>query len=431
MKPAAVIVFGGVAAILLADLDGSAVLPLDHPAIQYNKSAVSDPVARLQGRLNSGEARLAYDAEFGYLPSILRELDAPVSSQVLVFSKTSFQATRISPRTPRALYFNDRVSVGYVHGGDVLEFASFDPRQGVIFYTLDQERAAKPKFDRQDQCLQCHASGATLGVPGLVVRSVFPERSGMPVFQAGGFITDHRSPLTERWGGWYVTGSHGEQLHMGNTVVEDKEKPDQFDRRNGANVSDLTRRFDTGAYLSPHSDIVALMILEHQTRMTNLLTRIGWETRMAIQEQESMNKAFQEPAGTMSESTERRIKRPVEELLRYMLFVDEPSLTASIHGISGFANDYQKLGPKDPAGRSLRQLDLSKRLLKYPCSPLIYSEAFDALPPVAKEHLYRRLWQVLSGEDRSPVFARLPETDRKAILGILRATKKELPEYWN
>src|SRR5262249_51574149 len=189
-----------VAARALADLDGSYVLPLDDWAIQYATRPLDDPITRLQQGLTTGAVKLDYDADYGYLPSVLKNLGVPVSSQVLVFSKTSFQAARISPRVPRAIYFNDQVSVGWVKGGDVVEIASVDPKQGVIFYTLDQERSASPRFVRRDECLQCHASGSTLGVPGVVVRSVFPDAGGMPLFHVGAYITDHRSPLAQRWG---------------------------------------------------------------------------------------------------------------------------------------------------------------------------------------------------------------------------------------
>ena len=409
-----------------AGLDGSHVLPMDHEAILYSKSPVDDVVSRLQRKVASGEVTLDYDSTFGYLPSVLKHLQVPMSSQVLVFSKTSFQAPKISPRMPRALYFNDEVSVGFVRGGDVLELAAVDPKQGIVFHILDQEKTAKPQFDRQDQCLQCHASGGTLGVPGLVVRSVFPDRTGMPVFQAGSFITDHRSPLTERWGGWYVTGSHGEQRHMGNSFLSDQRNPEGFDRTSGANVSDLAGRIDTGAYLTPHSDIVALMLLEHQTRMQNLITRVGWETRMALHEREGMNKALGEPAGTMTESTVRRINSAVEELVRYMLFVEEAPLNGEVRGTSSFAEEYAKAGVRDKKGRSLRDLDLKTRLLRYPCSPLIYSRAFQELPERAKTQAYLRLRQVLSGEDKGPAFAKLSAADRKALCEILGDT---LPEF--
>lgn len=411
----------GAAGFALAGLDGSHIVPSDHDAILYSKTPASDVVSELQKKIWSGEVKLAYDPVFGYLPSVLKTLNTPVSSQVLVFSKTSFQAPRISPRTPRALYFNDDVAVGFVRGGDVLELAALDPKQGIVFYTLDQEKSLSPRFERQDQCLQCHASGSTLGVPGLVVRSVFPDRSGMPVFQAGSFVTDHRSPLKERWGGWYVTGTHGGQRHMGNTIAA-KEQPEEFDRESGSNVEDLSSRIDPGAYLSPHSDIVALMVLEHQTRMANLLTRVAWETRIALHEREGMNRALGEPPGTMTESTLRRINNAAEELVRYMLFTEEAPLTGEVRGTSKFAEDYQKGGIRDSRGRSLRDLDLRTRLLKYPCSPMVYSKAFQSLPPVVKARIDLRLREILTGQDKSAAFARLSGEDRKALFEILTGT---------
>ena len=184
-----------IAAYAFADLDGSYILPQDHAAIQYNTAPVTDRVAELVQQLRDGKVKLAFDERHGYLEAVLKALDVPVSSQVLVYSKTSFQAPRISPRMARALYFTDDVFVGWVPGGDVVEIASVDPRQGVIFYTMDQDPGPKQRIDRRDECLQCHASGGTLGVPGLMVRSVYVERSGMPVFHAGGFVTDHRSPF--------------------------------------------------------------------------------------------------------------------------------------------------------------------------------------------------------------------------------------------
>jgi hypothetical protein len=411
------------AAIAVAGLSGSYVVPLEHEAIQYAKLPVTDPVARLEQRIAAGEVKLAYEDEMGFLSSVLKELRIPVDSQVLVFSKTSFQAPRIAPRMPRALYFNDAVSVGFVRGGDVLEFASVDPKQGVIFYTLDQDSGAKPHFERRDTCLQCHASGATLGVPGLVVRSVYPEPTGMPLFQAGSFVTDHRSPLKERWGGWYVTGSHGSQFHMGNAVVRDREHPDKLEAEGTQNLSNLDAKLDTGRYLSPHSDIVALMVLEHQTYMTNLITRVGYEARMALHSQTAINSALGKPADEISESTKRRIDSAVEELVQYMLFTDETPLTHRIEGSSEFAKVFAASGP-------LREFDLNRRLFKYPCSYMIYSEAFDSMPAAAKDRTYRRLWEVLTGADKSAKYARLSKEDRNSILQVLRETKKDLPAYW-
>lgn len=417
---------------LIAELSGSFLVPLDHEAIQYSKLPVDDPVSRLARRIEAGERKLTFDEHgFGYLPALLEALNISVDSQVLVFSKTSFQAPRIAPRTPRAIYFNDTVSVGMVRGGDVLEIAALDPKQGVIFYTLDQEESDKPRFERRDAaCLQCHASAGTLGVPGLVVRSVYPEPNGMPAFQAGTFVTDHRSPLKERWGGWYVSGLHGSQVHMGNAVIRDRSRPDQLEKENTQNLTDLRAKFDTGAYLAPTSDIVALMTLEHQTHMTNLITRVGFETRMALHYQAGINKAFNQPEDTLGESTLRRIDAAVEEMLAYMLFIDEARLQAPIQGVSSFAKTFSAQGPRDRKGRSLRDFELKRRLFRYPLSYMIYSEAFDGMPEQARQRLLRRLWEVLTGKDTTKRFAGLAPEDRRAVLEILIDTKKNLPAYW-
>jgi hypothetical protein len=419
-----------VASFAFADFDGSYILPLDHAAIQYNSAPVSDRVSALQQKLREGKMKFESAGPHGYLSAVLKALNVPVSSQLLVFSKTSFQAPRISPRMARALYFTDDVFVGWVPGGDVLELASVDPRQGVIFYTMDQDSGPKPRIDRRDECLQCHASGGTLGVPGLTVRSVYVERSGMPLFHAGGFVTDHRSPLSQRWGGWYVTGTHGSQRHMGNVFAEDRDHPDLLDREAGANVTDLKGRIDVGRYLAPSSDIVALMVLEHQTRMINLITRVGWEARLALSDRKAISDALKEPEGTISDSTRRRIDNAVESLLKYALFTEEALLSEPVKGAPAFAKDFQERGPRDHAGRSLRDLDLTRRMFRYPCSFLIYSEAFEALPPIVRERFYRRLWEVLTGADQTPVYSRLTAADRKAVLEILLDTKRGLPDYW-
>ena len=317
------------AALAVAGIDELAILPMDDPAIQYTKGPVHDRVSALQQRLAKGEIKLAHDQEFGYLPSLLKALDVPQSSQVLVFSKTSFQAPKIAPRTPRALYHTDDVMVGYVRGGDVLELAAVDPRQGVVFYTLDQWEGTRPAIVRRGECFQCHVGAATLGVPGLVVRSVHAERTGYALLDAPAFVTDHRSPLQQRWGGWYVTGTHGNQLHMGNQTVESRDDP-ELDLSLGANVTDLTHYFDKYAYLQPTSDIVSLMMLEHKTRMTNLITRLGWETRLGMDE--------------------ARLAATAEELVRYMLFADETPLDGAYQGLGGLCGGVHGAGPEGSQG---------------------------------------------------------------------------------
>lgn len=408
----------------------AAQLDFEAPPVNYNKAEASNPVEDLNGLLRTGEQTLTFDDEHGYLKSVLDLLDVPDSSQMLVFSKTSFQLRRISRRRPRAIYFNDDVYVGWVQGGDTLEVSVADDHLGAVFYTLRQKPVDRPQLTRdRGQCTICHASARTSGVPGHLVRSVYPSSSGQPNFGAGTFTTDHRSPFKERWGGWFVSGTHGKLRHMGN-VTADEEAPQSLDREAGANVRDLSDHVNTGPYLTNHSDIVALMVLEHQTRMHNLITRLNFETRSAQHYDAIMNKALERRADHRSESTTRRINSAAEKLVEYMLFSAEFPLSAAVAGTSTFAADFSKRGPRDSQGRSLRELDMKRRMMKYPCSYLIYSTPFDALPEAAKSRVYERLLEVLSGEDQSEAFAHLSTRDRGNILEILRDTKRDLPASW-
>jgi hypothetical protein len=407
----------------------SDILPLDDDAIQYTKAPVNDVVHQLQQRMDKGEVSLKYDGPMGYLRSTLDALDISTTSQILVFSKTSFQAPLIGPRLPRALYFNDNVAVGYVRSGDVLEIAALDPQQGVQFYTVKQDPAEPPKFERRDTCLQCHQA-ATLGIPGLMVRSVFPDKDGMPIMRAGGFITDHRSPLRERWGGWYVTGNTGKQQHMGNQLMPGSTGDIPTPTPGSQNVTDLKPFIDTGAYLTPHSDVVALMTLEHETQMVNLMIRASWETRIAMVQNDAINKAFGDPIGQVRESTAHRIAAAVDDLVDYLFFGEETVLTDQIKGDSGFTEAFEKEGPRDSKGRSLRDYDLKTRMFRYPCSFMVYSKTFDGMPPALKERVYKKMWDVLTLRDNSPKFKHLSPEDRKAILEILLQTKDNLPDYW-
>ncbi len=302
-----------VAILLLAAVNRATADDLDRPPINYSTSEPANVVSRLERRLQDGKAALAYDDDFGYLPALLRELNVPKSSQMLVFSKTSFQRQRISPKTPRAIYFNDDVYIGYCHLGDVLEVAAVDAQLGTVYYTLDQRRDDKPRFRRQDDnCLICHASSQNQGYPGQLVRSLYADAEVQPILASGSYRTDQTSPLAQRWGGWYVTGTHGKQAHMGNLVIRGKSVPEDVDNRDGQNVTDLSTRFTTAMYLTPHSDIVALMVLEHQTEMHNRLTRANMLTRRALFDESELNKAFNRPNEPRSEATTRRIKSACE-----------------------------------------------------------------------------------------------------------------------
>jgi hypothetical protein len=353
-------------------------LPLDHPAIRYREEPAEDPVAGLAGALERGEASLEFDPAFSYLPSLLERLRVPRDSQTLVFSKTSVQEARISPRNPRAIYFRDDVLVAYVPGAESIEMAGVDPRKGAVFYSLEAKKTEKPRIARTEGCLHCHLGPATLGVPGIYVGSVSANPSGRADFRLFSIVTDHRTPFAERWGGWYVNGTLGE-IHRGNAVASDPDFTSAMP----------PPRAHPGRHLSPESDVVALMTLEHQTQMTNLLTRLSWEARI---------------------DADGDLSARVEEVVRYMLFLDEAPLGGPIRGASSFSETFPREGPRDRKGRSLRDFDLEKRLFKYPLSYMVYSRHFDGLPERARDRVRRRLRDMLNGE-------------REVALSILRDTK--------
>lgn len=394
------------------------------PPIDYHKTEVHDPVAQLDKRIEAGEVQLEYEANTGYLRSLLALLEIPESSQTLVFSKTSMQLQKISPARPRAIYFNDEVYVGFCQKGDILEIASTDPQQGAIFYSLKQELQDSPKFIRdRGQCLTCHANTRTQNVPGYVVRSVYPNQAGHAILGSGTFTTDHTSPFKERWGGWYVTGMHGDMRHMGNTIFFEDE---EADLEEGANQTKLDEFFNTKPYLTPHSDLIALMVLEHQTQVHNAITAANFETREAIHQSYQMNELLDREPGTLSEIAQRRIVAAAERLIEYLLLCKEFQLTSPVTGTSKFAEEFVARGKRDRQGRSLRELDLQTRLFKYPCSFLIYSDSFDGLPDEVRTLVGQRLKEVLEKKDSDKKFEHLTTEQKQSILEILRETKPGL-----
>jgi hypothetical protein len=410
--------FGAVAVSVLAyGLAGAA----DEP---------TNAVMRLQAKIDAGTVAFKHTAEQGHLKSLLAELGVSDTSQVLVFSKTSFQSEKISPRTPRALYFNDDVYVGYVPGGEVVELSAPDPELGTAFYTFDQKADGPLGFARHtDSCLRCHNSARTQQQPGHILRSVFPDRTGTPVVSAGSANVDPGTPVSDRWGGWYVTGTHGKVRHRGNWALAGK-NPDAEDRGPNQNLTDLTDRFPVKAYLTPHSDIVALLVLEHQTDLHNRLSRATLIANEALRHQEALKTEKVEKADHRWASTNRRIELAAEEVVRGLLLSGEAKLEDAVKGMSGFADQFAKRGPADGQGRSLRQFDLTTRLFKYPCSYLVYSRALDDLPAEVRVVIWKRLNEVLTGRDQTAAFAHLSAADRTAVREILAATKTGLPAGW-
>lgn len=393
----------------------------DDPAIKYSTAPLNNVVIDVNNKLQDGTLKFSFDPRSGYLRSALEALQLPLDSQLLVFSRVSLQGKRISDQNPRALFFNDRVALGWVRGGDLLEVAAYDQSEGVVFYTLDQhadDTTSVPQFKRSFVCLGCHVTGNTLGVPGLLMFSTTrPEPTqftGLPRH------VDQSDPLNKRFGGWFVTGSTGSVRHMGNDVAA-------LDGRPTRELTSVEGLFDSDGYRTLSSDIVAHLVLTHQAGMTNLLTRAGWEARAA---DPSLHPPFTSTPEQQA-SVAAVMSGVASEVVDYLLFIDEARLTEPVRGGSGFAERFSTSGPRDKQGRSLYELDLRRRLLKYPCSYLIYSPAFDALPPLAKAPIYKRMWEVLSGQEQDPRYrAALSPADRRAIVEILRDTKKDLPPYF-
>ena len=343
-----------------------------HPAIDYKNAPASDPAGQLQ-RLVDGGATLSFEGEQGYLRALLTRLNVPVESQILVFSKTGIQHPFTGPENPRALYFNDRVVVGYIPGAPLIEMASHDPRQGVMFRTLAQD-ASRASFARPDRCISCHLSSNSLDVPGMLVRSMSTAADGRPMPQDGSFVIDQRSPIEQRWAGWFVTNVRPEIKHLGKTV---------------------DARVDRSLYPRATSDVAALLVFDHQGHAVNLLTRLGWETRAAASD------------GT-PDFTKGDLADILNEAVNYFLFADEAVLESPLADVSPFASAFEAAGVRDGKGRSLRDLDLKTRVFRYRCSYMIYSPAFDALPDDARAAFFSRL--------------RARVTDRDTI-DILDATK--------
>ncbi len=392
-------------------------LPANHPAIQYAQAPVDDAAARLAQALARGTLKLEpRPGALGLLPAVLGHFGINEDSQMLVFSKTSFQAARISPERPRAIYFTDEIAVAYVPGAPGLEIAAVDPVQGPVFYAVAPDPSGTPKVTRSAACLRCHQGPNTAGVAGIYVGSVIPGPTGAPLRGDSAIITDHRTAFSDRWGGWYVNARRGEQPDRANAVASNPADPETLVREARQNLPSLAGLFDPSPYLAPTSDIVALMTFEHQTQMTNLITRVGWSARIVARD-------ANDPAGAT-------LGADIDDLVAYMLFAGEASLQEPIEGVSSFTRTFPQRGPRDRHGRSLRDFDLRTRLFRYPLSYMIYSASFDALPSEARQRIWRRLFEVLGGKDTSETFAHLSAADRHAILEILRDTKPDLPAYW-
>ncbi len=382
----------------------------------------SNVVEALQRRLDSGAVKLAYaDDGKSYVPELLKAFRIPSDSQLLVFSASSLQYDRIHPDTPRAIYYQDDAALGTVQNGRAIELIVSDKNSGVAFYTLDVNKADKPRFERQTSvCMACHGY-TSRWAPGLMVGNLDTGPNGQVLnsdptrlFR----LTDDRSPYDQRYGGWYITGSTGAMKHRGNVVIN-PDDPMTLPA-GGQNILSLADRINLQRYLSPGSDIVSMLTFEHQSGVSNLIARINAQHAGL-----SNDRLPPERRATQGE-----VDASIEELARYLTFADQAPLPSPVEGSSSFTQTFPGQGPRDGQGRSLRDFDLRTRVFRYPLSYMVYSQAFDNLNPAAKERVWRRLYDLLSGKDRSPDAPHIDPTGGAAAIAILAATRQGLPDYW-
>ncbi|HEY1172655.1 MAG TPA: hypothetical protein VGH19_14900 [Verrucomicrobiae bacterium] len=402
--------------------------------IRYSATAAKDATQKLEAKFASGELKFS-STDKENVRLILREMNVPVESQVIVFSKTSLQRGLISPQHPRTIYFSDDCYIGWVPGG-LVEVASFDPELGPVFYTFDPRPLAKPElphFKRDNDCLSCHGGSFVRGIPGVFVRSVNTTETGDPLLQFGSKVVDHTTPFKDRWGGWYVTGTHGDSIHQGNVFAVDKNRELQVDYHKGANITGLSRFFPVENLLTDSSDIVALLVLEHQTAMHNAITRAAYNSRRMLAYQRNLQTDLKEPVTDEPsyDSVKRVFDSSARDVVDHLLFKDEAILPEDgVKGSNAFQQVYERGGVRTKDGRSLRDLRLDRYLFKYRCSHLIYSKQFLALPKQLKQRIYARLEKALDENDPDSRYDHLSKQERIGIREILRETHPDLKVTW-
>jgi len=394
-------------------------------AIGYFTKTPSNKVERLHTAIREGKNPLTYDAKFGYLPSLLRTLGINTSTQSMVFSKTSLQIAHISPSNPRALYFSDDIYIGYIPGSDIIEISVADPVLGGVFYTFKNRGSGAPALNRQTyECLQCHDGALTSGVPGHTVRSVHPYPDGQVDFSSGTHIISDATPHSERFGGWWVTGKHLALNHEGNAFVRGSGGMDNPLRANRTPEKLPAGMIDLKDYLAGTSDVVAQLILQHQTVVHNRITAVTYGTTLALADDASIGESLGNKPGELLGSTLSRIRNSSDALLETLFFMDEATFSAPIDGNKRTMVDFVKQGPRDPNQQTLRQLDLRTRLFRYRLSFLVHSLGFKGMPLQARSYCWIRIKAALANSD-DRLTAKLDANERKTIHEILQATEQE------
>ncbi|YCM43879.1 hypothetical protein V2O64_21455 [Verrucomicrobiaceae bacterium 227] len=387
------------------------------PPIKYSETASQDKMAKLAAQIESGDWIVPPSDGKEFLRAVLEKLEVPLESQVLVFSKTSLQNSLINQRNPRALYFSMDAYVGWVPGGKV-EVIVEDETLGPVFYILEPPVGKRlPKVSRvTDSCLQCHATSRTSGVPGMLVRSVVPDQNSHAILSAGTTLVTDATPLKDRWGGWYVSGV-ADDPHLGNRWIAESPLDDVDFPAKVTELEDLSSLIDTDKYLQGTSDVVALLVLEHQCRTHNLITsaKLNYLRSRYFHQSFGDELALDSPDG-MSWKTADSTAR---EIVEAFLFTGEVELGGEgVEGGEAFAMAFAKGGVVDEKGKSLRDFRLYSRLFKNRCSYMIYSKAFKGLPELVRERVFHHLREALMPDAENHLGSR----EKKTIVKILEET---------
>lgn len=400
--------------------------------ISYSTTAPHDAVTTLKRKLAAGEIRWDGDDK-SVVRQLLLALGIPESSQLLVFSKTSFQKDRISPSRPRAIYFGDEVYVGWCPGG-LIEVAAVDPVLGPVFYSFDpRSEAGASRFDRDPDCMRCHGGTFVRDVPGLLVRSMFCDANGQPLLALGTDLVEDSTPIEKRWGGWYVTALRAGPQHRGNLVLASEQEPNPAQLSANANLANLNKLVDTSPYLVPTSDVTALLIFEHQVSVQNAMTRANQQCLRMMTYQTNLQAELKETVTTEPtyESVKHSFSEAAQQICDALLCKDAAALpSGGIAGVGTFARDFEKSGRAAANQPSFKSLDLGSRLFRYRCSYLIQSASFDNLQPTLRRRVLQRLWRVVSDPTPDPRYAYLESQERQGIHDLIASNIHHLPPCW-
>ncbi|MFO1020622.1 MAG: hypothetical protein U0903_07995 [Planctomycetales bacterium] len=355
-------------------------LPYASRPIDYFSKEIDHPVSRIVNADGTPTAPLSARGKSGYLVDLLSSLKIPPESQLLVYSKTSVNVKLVSPRKPRAIYFNDDTYVAWIPESSSVEITAIDPRKGAVFLTLNQA-PAPAQFQRQESCLACHVGKGTQGIPGLLMKSVTADTSGNPVTSIRD--VDRMTPWKDLAGGWYLSGVPRGFDHAG--IMLDATRNDVLEQ---------------DYYPLRGSDVVAFAVLKHQLEVQNLLIRLRYEHVLG------------KPMDSM------------QPLLKSLFFQADPGLPAPLSS-SPFAKKFSERGMKARTGGSLRTLNLETRLFEHRLSYLIDSRIVKAYPPELRRILYGRVAAGVT--DKAPEIAgHLSPEERQKIEQILRETQPEI-----